>query len=248
MLAFFRGLGVGLLCLLVFVLGVLFNVQFLNKKKQNESLNLTRNVITTSKVKADIFEANINFWANENLSTKLTLSGEEKQEIAMLFEKIMQKTAQQNLCVGGAYSLEPNFSYKDGLQIPKGQKLDASLKCEFKEQELVKFNELLSAINSILDNNAFIGVSVPTIRAKFSNKLIADTQESLYNKLLDRAFELESFYSQKLARKCELKAVNANSYHFNPALKTQLNSQSLSLPLVSEEEQSLSAVLNFACK
>lgn len=32
MLAFFKGLGVGFLCLLLFVAGVVFNVEFLGKK------------------------------------------------------------------------------------------------------------------------------------------------------------------------------------------------------------------------
>ncbi|EOC4478979.1 hypothetical protein ACX5EL_000547 [Campylobacter coli] len=31
MLAFFKGLGIGFLCLVLFVAGVIFNVEFLNK-------------------------------------------------------------------------------------------------------------------------------------------------------------------------------------------------------------------------
>ncbi|HEG0618464.1 TPA: hypothetical protein SB595_001492, partial [Campylobacter jejuni] len=69
MLAFFKGLGIGFLCLLLFVAGVVFNVEFLGKKDSNHDLYFSRNIEVSNTLKPDILYANINFWANENLSS-----------------------------------------------------------------------------------------------------------------------------------------------------------------------------------
>ncbi|EHF7931892.1 hypothetical protein J3016_001414, partial [Campylobacter coli] len=122
MLAFFKGLGIGFLCLVLFVAGVIFNVEFLNKNKTTQTLNFSRSIETSMEAKPDIFHANINFWANENLSTQTFLSNEDKIQISNTFNQILERSKKENFCSGGSFSLEPNFSYKDGVQTPKGQR------------------------------------------------------------------------------------------------------------------------------
>lgn len=41
MLTFFKGLGVGFLCLLLFVAGVVFNVEFLGKEANSNAMQLS---------------------------------------------------------------------------------------------------------------------------------------------------------------------------------------------------------------
>ncbi|EGR7988239.1 hypothetical protein I8B25_000517 [Campylobacter jejuni] len=227
MLAFFKGLGIGFLCLLLFVAGVVFNVEFLGKKDSNHDLYFSRNIEVSNTLKPDILYANINFWANENLSSK-----------------------KENFCSGGSFSLEPNFSYKDGIQTPKGQRFDANLECEFKENQLADFNNLLNDINSIIAKNNFISVSTPAIQTKFSKDTLNNNKENLYKELLKTSYEYEKTYSLDLNKTCVLKnlQVNANTNIAPRMLNAKSDNIELSSPIISEKEQILNAKALFICK
>ncbi|EAJ5536445.1 hypothetical protein C9E03_10005, partial [Campylobacter coli] len=181
MLAFFKGLGIGFLCLVLFVAGVIFNVEFLNKNKTTQTLNFSRSIETSMEAKPDIFHANINFWANENLSTQTFLSNEDKIQISNTFNQILERSKKENFCSGRSFSLEPNFSYKDGVQTPKGQRLHANLECEFTADKLENFNKLLNDLNSIIAKSEFIGISTPALEPKFSKQTLKDNKEKLYS-------------------------------------------------------------------
>ena len=87
MLTFFKGLGVGFLCLLLFVAGVVFNVEFLGKEANSNAMQLSTQIEAYTKLKPDTYEAEINFWANEKLSTTPNLSEEKSR----LFHKVLKK-------------------------------------------------------------------------------------------------------------------------------------------------------------
>ncbi|WP_270989618.1 hypothetical protein, partial [Campylobacter helveticus] len=176
MLTFFKGLGVGFLCLLLFIAGVVFNVEFLGKKSSSNEVELITKAESSIKVKPDIYEAEINFWANEDLSTKLHLSETEKAQISQSFKEILERSAKDKFCTGGAYSLEANFSYENNFKVPKGQRLNAVLNCEIKEGNLSAFNAFLNDINAIVAKSEFIGVSTPALRANFSSDLLKATK------------------------------------------------------------------------
>lgn len=253
MLAFFKGLGIGFLCLLLFVAGVVFNVEFLNKKELKHDLYFSRDIEVSNTLKPDILYANINFWANENLSSKITLDNEEKVQIANTFNQILERSKKENFCSGGSFSLEPNFSYKDGVQTPKGQRLNANLECEFKENELAAFNGLLNDINAIIAKNNFISVSTPALQARFSKNILNDNKEKLYNKLLQRSYQYEKTYSSDFNRTCILKNLETSSMPSTPRMlsvkATKVdNDIELSSPLINEKEQSLNAKALFICK
>ncbi|TBR78174.1 hypothetical protein DU472_07035 [Campylobacter novaezeelandiae] len=261
MLTFFKGLGVGFLCLLLFVLGVIFNVEFLNKKKDtNSSLNsnrylsFSRNIEESSKIKPDVFSAHINFWANELLSTKISLTQEEKSQISNTFNQILQRAKQDKFCTGGSYSLEPNFSYKDGVQIPKGQRLNAYLNCNIKPEELNAFNAFINDLNAIVAKSEFISVSIPSLEARFSDELLKESKEKLYDKLLTKSLEYEKKYSSDLNRTCTLRSLNITQRQYGATMPRVLNSSAkmdgveLSLPLVTEGDQKLEAIVSYICK
>ncbi|WP_144690767.1 hypothetical protein [Campylobacter jejuni] len=250
MLAFFKGLGIGFLCLLLFVAGVVFNVEFLGKKDSNHDLYFSRNIEVSNTLKPDILYANINFWANENLSSKITLDNSEKAEITNTFNQILERSKKENFCSGGSFSLEPNFSYKDGIQTPKGQRFDANLECEFKENQLADFNKLLNDINSIIAKNNFISVSTPAIQTKFSKDTLNNNKENLYKELLKTSYEYEKTYSLDLNKTCILKnlQVNTNTNIAPRMLNAKSDNIELSSPIISEKEQILSAKALFICK
>ncbi|WP_251822982.1 hypothetical protein [Campylobacter jejuni] len=247
---FFKGLGVGFLCLLLFVAGVVFNVEFLGKKDSNHDLYFSRNIEVSNTLKPDILYANINFWANENLSSKITLDNSEKAEITNTFNQILERSKKENFCSGGSFSLEPNFSYKDGIQTPKGQRFDANLECEFKENQLADFNKLLNDINSIIAKNNFISVSTPAIQTKFSKDTLNNNKENLYKELLKTSYEYEKTYSLDLNKTCVLKnlQVNANTNIAPRMLNAKSDNIELSSPIISKKEQILNAKALFICK
>ncbi|TKX32959.1 hypothetical protein [Campylobacter aviculae] len=250
MLAFFKGLGIGFLCLLLFIAGVVFNVEFLETKNSNQALNFSRNIEVNTNLKPDEFYANINFWANENLDTKITLNDEEKSQIADTFNQITQRIKKDNFCSGGSFSLEPNFSYKDGMQTIKGQRLNANLECVIKENELDNFNRFLNDLNSIIKKSPFVGVSIPTLEPKFSKELLEENKEKLYSKLLQKAYSYEEIYSKDLNKSCILQTLKANlDPNISPRIfAAKSNDMQLTLPNIKDAKQSLSATALFDCR
>lgn len=246
MLTFLKGLGVGILCLLLFVAGVIFNEDFLNKNVKESGLKLSRDIEANAKLKPNRFVANINFWANQNLSTKLNLNQEEKEAIADTFKQIAEHSKKEGFCSGGSFSLNPNFSYQEGVQIPKGTRLDASLKCEFDAENLNVFNTLLTDINAIVDKSEFVAVSTPSLEAVFSNELLKTTKEKLYDELLKEAYVYGENYSKNLNKTCILKNLEflPQSNSFMPVLR---DTSTFSLPLIQEQQISVKAKAEFIC-
>lgn len=249
MLAFLKGLGVGILCLLVFVVGVIFNEEFLNKNGKESGLKLSRDIEVYTELKPDRFVANINFWANQTLSTKLNLSQEEKAAITDTFGQVIERSKKENFCSGGSFSLNPNFSYQEGVQIPKGMRLDANLKCEFKTEDLNVFNALLSDINAIVDKSEFVAVSTPSLEAVFSNELLKTNKEKLYDELIKKAYVYSENYSKNLNKTCILKNLEFLPQSSSPirALSVKADTNALSLPLIQEEQVNVKAKAEFIC-
>lgn len=246
MLAFLKGLVVGILCLLLFVAGVIFNEDFLNKNGKESGLKLSRDIEASVKLKPEHFVANINFWANQNLSTKLNLSQEEKEAVADTFKQIVERSKKENFCSGGSFSLNPNFSYQEGKQTPKGIRLDANLKCEFDTENLNVFNTLLSDINAIVNKSEFVAVSTPSLEAIFSNELLKTNKEKLNDELLKEVYVYGENYSKNLNKTCILKNLEflPQSSSFMPILK---DISTLSLPLIQEQQVSVKAKAEFVC-
>ncbi|EJC0919672.1 SIMPL domain-containing protein [Campylobacter upsaliensis] len=254
MLTFFKGLGVGFLCLLLFVAGVVFNVEFLGKEANSNAMQLSTQIEAYTKLKPDTYEAEINFWANEKLSTTPNLSEAEKEQISQIFKEILARSAKDNFCTGGAYSLEANYSYENNLKVPKGQRLNATLQCEIKGENLNAFNAFLKDLNDIVAKSEFIGVSTPALMAVYSKETQRNATEKLNDELLNKAYEYEKAYSAKLNKKCVLTEFSFNqngmARNFQGVMMSakSLEKEAVSLPLTKEEELNARANLLFTCK
>lgn len=241
MLTFFKGLGVGFLCLLLFVAGVVFNVEFLGKEANSNAMQLSTQIEAYTKLNPDTYEAEINFWANEKLSTTPNLSEAEKEQISQSFKEILARSAKDNFCTGGVYSLGANYSYENNLKIPKGQRLNA-------------FNAFLKDLNDIVAKSEFIGVSTPALVAVYSKEMQRNTTEKLNDELLNKAYEYEKAYSTKLNKKCVLTKFSFNqngmARNFQGVMMSakSLEKEIVSLPLTKEEELNARANLLFTCK
>ncbi|MCW1359760.1 hypothetical protein [Campylobacter sp. US33a] len=248
---FFKGLGIGLLCLLFFVAGVIFNVQFL--KTKDDKLILQRQIEVSNKLSPSTFKAILNLNASEILSQKSVLENEDKASISQTFKELLERAQKDKICVGGAYSIEPTFLYKEGLQIPKGQRLNASFECEFSKDKLEIYNAFINDVDKILQNNTLIRMSIPALQASFAKEELDKNQEVLYNEALKKALTYEKYYSTNLQKRCALQALNLNA---NTGLRPYAiksaevgnDNFGASLPLVKEEEQSLRVNLTFVCE
>ena len=251
MLAFFKGLGVGFLCLLLFIAGVIFNVEFLGKEPSSK-LHFVRDVEVSNALKADFLRADVSFWAKDALALKINLSNEEKTQITSTFNEILNRFKEENFCSNGSLSIEPSFSYENGVSSPKGQRLRANFECEFKEDRLNSFNKLLEDVNLIVEKSEFIGVSVPALEAKFSKTILDENKEKLYSDLLKKAYSYEKTYSLDLNKTCILQDIKVGEGFelSNQARMYSVKSANLDLqvPIIKEKEQSLNAKALFICK
>ena len=241
MLNFAKGLGLGFLCLILFVLGVIFNVEFLNKSSNIKEFSFQRSINIQLNETATNFSSKIIFWLNKNLSTKYELSQDDKTNIANSFEDITKLIKESNICKGGSYELMPTFSYKDGVKIPNGYELNANLTCDVNKENLNSYNELLIKLENIAKNSSSFSMSVPSLNPKLSKEEINSLNEKLYDKLLEKSLALSSYYSTKLNKNCQVKSIN--SYSTDPYLLRNSNV----LPNNQENTYQISANVMFIC-
>lgn len=256
MLNFFKGLGIGLLCILCFIIGLIFKTEFLNKEEGTKQVLIFTNELELStKLKPDIFNSELIFSATEALSTKASLSNADKASITSSFNEILLLADKSNFCKGGSYSIEPTFSYEDGLQLPKGQRFNASLTCSIKENQLELYNKLINELSQLASKSEYFTLSLPSLRVNFSSEQVKTSNKLLKERLIKQALADSDEYSTLSAKTCVLKEFNFSA-HNQPVLRASSLSAkandetnfSLSLPVFAEEERSLSANVLYECK
>lgn len=258
MMNFLKGLGIGLLCVVAFVLGLFFNVWFLNGTEK-KGFNFTQELQSANKMTPDTFVSTPRFVASEFLSTKVSLTTQEKALIAKAFNDILERVAKDKICRGGSYTIEPTFSYKDGIETPKGQRVEARLSCKIKAEELDAYNALLRDIDSIATKSGFITMSMPALRASFSSEALKENEMKLREELINTALATGERYSKLTNKTCELKNLDFSG-SFAPrgyllsakqAVAESASADSVyenALPVVGEEERSINAVASYTCR
>lgn len=253
MLNFFKALGIGILCVIMFVAGLFFNAQFL-ADSDKKAFSFTQELQSANKLMPDTFISNPKFLASQYLSTKADLSIQEKALIAKTFNEILERVARDKLCRGGSYAIEPTFLHKDGIEMPKGQRVRANLSCKIKADELEKYNTLLNDIDNIATKSGFIIMSLPALRAGFSNELIKENEIKLREELIKTALDTAKHYAELTNRQCELKKLDfSSSVAYVNAAAGDLAIESGSafknaLPVVSEEEKAINALATYVCR
>lgn len=258
MMNFFKGLGLGFLCVVMFILGLFFNIWFLNGFEK-KGFSFTQELQSVNKLTPDTFVSSPRFMASESLSTKISLNTQEKALIAKTFNEILERVAQDKICRGGSYTIEPTFSYKDGVETPKGQRVEASLSCKIKANELDTYNALLNDIDTIATKSGFVTMSMPALRASFSSEILKANEMKLREELISTALSTAEHYAKLTNKQCELKNLDFSSSHMPRAYLMSAKAsvaESASvdsayknaLPVVGEEERAINAVASYVCR
>ncbi|AJC87127.1 SIMPL domain-containing protein [Campylobacter insulaenigrae] len=248
MKSFFKGLGVGLLCLLVFVLGVVFNTEFLGLKNQNSnSLQFTRDIEVFDEIIPNTYKADLNFNASNELSQKTIIDEEEKASIAKTFKELSTRIAKENLCKGGSYTLEPSYSYNQGHKTLNGHNFYSNFSCAFTKEKNKDFDNLIKDINNISAKNSLIVFSTKALQAMIDEEILEENKEKLYDLALKKAYEKNEYYSKNLNKICSIKSIDFDT---NPSklMRANMVYDSVALPIVKNEKQKLLAKVIFECK
>ncbi|WP_257942566.1 SIMPL domain-containing protein [Campylobacter lari] len=250
MKSFLKGLGLGLLCLVLFVLGVVFNTEFLGLKNHDkQNIEFSRNIEVSNEIMPNIFNATLNFSASEELSKKTTISSIEKDHIAKTFKEISDRIAKENYCKGGSYTLEPSYNYYQEAKTLNGYKLYSNFTCQIPQNKSKDYENLIKDIESISNTNVLISFNTKALQAGFDETILEVNKEDLYDLALKKAFEKAQYYSKTLAKTCLVKNIhfdNNNIKYYAPNLTA--SADSVVLPIVKSEKQNLKANVLFVCQ
>lgn len=242
---FLKGFFVGIGFLLFFIFGLFITKAFDIFVIKN-TIDITRDVEVSKSIRYDEFVSYPRFSASSFLSTKTQLFDEDKAKISSSFESVLEEVKKFEMCSGGSYTLEPNYSYKDGVTNLSGYRFNASFECKFKLDKGAEYKDMLGKINEILKENEYIVLNTPSIRPVISDATLQNIQNELYDSLLDKANAISSDYSNKLQKECFVKFINydANNYYYKAAsMDTSYNT-----PIVNEKDQKLKASVGYKCQ
>ncbi|AJD05684.1 DUF541 domain-containing protein [Campylobacter lari] len=250
MKSFLKGLGLGLLCLVLFVLGVVFNTEFLGLKNHNkQNIEFSRNIEVSNEIMPNIFNTTLNFSASEELSKKTIVSSDEKDHIAKTFKEISDRIAKENYCKGGSYTLEPSYNYYQEAKTLNGYKLYSNFTCQIPQNKSKDYENLIKDIEGISNTNVLISFNTKALQAGFDETILEANKEDLYDLALKKAFEKAQYYSKTLAKTCLVKNIhfdNNNIKYYAPNLTA--SADSVVLPIVKSEKQNLKANVLFVCQ
>ncbi|MCV3446922.1 SIMPL domain-containing protein [Campylobacter lari] len=250
MKSFLKGLSLGLLCLVLFVLGVVFNTEFLGLKNHDkQNIEFSRNIEVSNEITPNIFNATLNFSASEELSKKTIISNNEKDYIAKTFKEISDRIAKENYCKGGSYTLEPSYNYYQEAKTLNGYKLYSNFTCQIPQNKSKDYENLIKDIESISNANVLISFNTKALQAGFDEAILETNKENLYDLALKKAFEKAQYYSKTLAKTCLVKNIhfdNNNIKYYTPNLTA--SADSVVLPIVKSEKQNLKANVLFVCQ
>ncbi|EGK8048310.1 SIMPL domain-containing protein [Campylobacter lari] len=250
MKSFLKGLSLGLLCLVLFVLGVVFNTEFLGLKNHDkQNIEFSRNIEVSNEITPNIFNATLNFSASEELSKKTIISNNEKDYIAKTFKEISDRIAKENYCKGGSYTLEPSYNYYQEAKTLNGYKLYSNFTCQIPQNKSKDYENLIKDIESISNTNVLISFNTKALQAGFDETILEANKEDLYDLALKKAFEKAQYYSKTLAKTCLVKNIhfdNNNIKYYAPNLTA--SADSVVLPIVKSEKQNLKANVLFICQ
>ncbi|AJC91707.1 hypothetical protein (DUF541 domain) [Campylobacter subantarcticus LMG 24377] len=249
MKSFLKGLGLGLLCLILFVLGVVFNTEFLGLKNHDkQNIEFSRNIEVSNEIMPNIFNATLNFSASKELSEKTLISNEEKSYIAQTFKEISDRIAKEHYCKGGSYTLEPSYNYHQGNKTLNGYRLYSNFTCQIPQNKSKDYENLVKDIENISTTNTLISFNTKALKAGFDEMILETNKENLYDLALKKAFEKAQYYSKSLAKSCTMKNIhfdNDGTKYRSPNLSA--SADSIVLPIVQSEKQSLKANVLFVC-
>lgn len=250
MKSFLKGLGLGFLCLVLFVVGVIFNTEFLGlKNNSHENMEFSRDIEVSNELMPDTYNSNLNFSASNELSQKSSINAEDKKTITASFEQISKRIAKEGFCKGGSYTLEPSYNYHQGQKLISGYRLYSDFYCQFPKDKIQNYNQLVKDIEEISALNPLILFNTKTLQTGFNDASLEENKEDLYDLVLKKAAQKAEYYSKNLAKTCIIKSINFDQCSID-SFRTNLaaSADSAVLPILQNEKQSLKAKVVFICK
>ena len=232
--------------LIVFIAGVVFDAKFLSQDQfSDKELKFNRLIQESVDFIPDGFNASINIESANSLRTKTQIAPDELEIITATLDKALNLTKDSQICKAATYSIEPSYSYNDGARIISGQLVNFNVKCEFDKQNIQKYEELITALNSLIKNNEFITMNLPAISQSSSNLLKTQNSELLHSKILNTAISKAESYSKELNKNCLLNSVDFST---PSRIEAYANLKSATTPTESKHTQTLSAIATYSCK
>lgn len=242
---FLKGFGLGFCLLIFFILG-LISTKAYELLVSSDKSKIVRKIEASKNIAYDTYVSFPRFSASKLLSTKENLSEEEKAKITKIFEDVLNRVKVSNICTGGSYMLQPNIAYKDGLSVPSGFRFDAGFECNFKKDEISKYQELLKDINKILENNEFISLNIPAIKSSISDEMLNKVREELHDDLYKKSSELAQHYSQITNKLCVISDINyENDPYSQRVYKADI---AYNVPIENDANEKLYANTTFECR
>lgn len=243
---FLKGFFVGIGFLLFFIFGLVTTKAFEVLTAKNTT-TLTKHIEVSKAINYDEFVSYPRFSAGKNLATKIELSEEEQQKVYNDFGLVLEEVKKSDMCSGGGFALEQNYSHKDGVLAPNGYRFSANFECKFKESNSDEYKNLINTIDKIAKNNSYIVLNVPTIHPRISDELLSNVQNELYDMLFAKANELSKEYSSKLEKECKIKDINSanNIYISNKAM---YEDTAYATPIIKPTNQKLVSTITYECK
>lgn len=248
MKSFFKGLGLGLLCLVLFILGVVFNTEFLGLRNQNfNTLQFTRDIKVYDEITPNVYRANLTFSSSNELSQKSSINQEDKTLIANTFKELSARIAKENFCKGGSYNLEPNYTYNQEEKKINGYNLYSNFTCNISKEKIKDYEILSKDLGNIVANNPLIILQNQALQASFDEKTLDENKEKLYDLALKKAYEKNDYYSKTLSKICSIKNINFDTNQAR-LMSAGVAYDNLVLPIMQNEKQELKAKVLFECK
>lgn len=244
----FTALG-GVLALVIFVLGMVFaeGMKMLqdpqNQTNQSAEQTPAQNVLKINEhisfgleAKPDLYRSNPTFYAKN-------LTNEDKSLINARFSGILMLVKENALCSGGSYQTYNERSNNGEYSLS----LRSALSCEFKEEELEKYNELIANIEQIIATSP-VKLHLSAIEPTFSKEASAKIQAELKNGVMKKALELSTSLSSTFGKNCELESISLDSYMPRFAKVAVMLNDSASAPELRKEELETNAAVSYICK
>ena len=203
---------------------------------KSEGMEIAQNFKASAPIEPTHFYTFLSFSASPELSVKPMLDREDRASLERIFDTISQKIKQDSLCTGGSYSIEPTFDFKDGKEVPQGQRISASIECNFPTERLQDYKNLIKSINASLEGKVLL--STPALEPTTTPERLQEVQFQLTEKILKEIDERVQAYNKQLKKKCKVEEIA----FLHPSGMNELNATN-----IKEEANILNATALFKC-
>lgn len=223
----------------------------------NEML-IKQNVSIDAKISPTTYFSNIQVIGNDKLRKEKNLSLKDKNSLIKTFNSLNDFIKNSEICKGGNFSITPFYEYKDNKKEQTGFESNYHLDCEFKEEATEDFNTILDFIQKETQENPYLIFPIPKITKNIKEEDLKALDDTLNQKLIQKANAMALEYSKILNKKCLIKEITLgeDTQIENPILyRTQALAKSndnalekIEMPTAKEITKSADGKVIFICK